>query len=348
MPAIKILGIDSLIATSDHARRLAELVSADQNMMVRQYWLSNTGTFQFVFQYLKALLSSDLVILADWRLTLFFYASRKKYIFWEVENPYHVHRSFLTKILLTLTIRWPIRNTQAILISTDQFREKLNRRYYRYRSSTYFTIAREDLSDIAFAENHGKQNQDRFSDAQIIIGYFGRFSDLTGAEELLKLVEQPGFTGNFIGPHHHNSLSQVSLDLLDRLAIKELVYPEVSTAFQAVQASDVLVGVTKLSSHDPGTKYQTPGKILDYLWTNKPIVATFSPGLEILFDYTPQKFGVYFVPQNFRLADLQETIYLACRTEIDPSQRKGLLTRIFKMNRDRISEVLQSAEVIDA
>ena len=338
--SVVLLGLDSKIATAYHATTLTKLFSYRTSSKAELVWLNEVGLRRFIFQYLKCLFSSSILsIVSDWRLSSFFYLAGRKFVFWEVENPYHLDRSWRSDFLIFLMKRVAPLNKRAVLLSTDRYREKLNRRYFRYALSGYQVIARAELESIE--AGHGLQKQ---SGQPPVLGYFGRFSDLTGAKELLTLARENTVAPNYIGPFFKSHMSEGSALLIKDLDIRERLFSSVEEAFREVIKSDVLIGVTKRDPIDPGTKYQTPGKILDYLWSDRPIIATYSLGLDELFDHDAKQFGVFFVSQSFDVTELENAILSAKCAKVVVTRRLDLLRRIFAQNTRRVDEVVRYLE----
>ena len=115
-----------------------------------------------------------------------------------------------------------------------------------------------------------------------VIGYFGRITDLTFANILFKSTCDGKYQRCFVGPISNDHISANTKKYMK--SFKETYFDEFEKAFEKINSeADVLVAVTKIKKSDPGTKYQTPVKVWEYLKMNKPIITSYSPSLDFYF-----------------------------------------------------------------
>ena len=133
-----------------------------------------------------------------------------KVLFFEIENPYRKSKSWKSIAAenfvkaATYGFQWE----QSIIVCTDPYRAKFNRRIYGFAKSTYLPLLRLKFD---YDSIKTKPPTARI-DGKKQVGYVGRVTTETGADMLLEIANRPSYSVVCCGRLYHNHLSKVFLE----------------------------------------------------------------------------------------------------------------------------------------
>lgn len=231
----------------------------------------------------------------------------KKIVFYNLENPYKVKFNKLLKTLIFLRKK----KSFEIIISTDPYRSKFNRRYYKIHHSFFLPNITLKL-DTQF-------NIQKKSDLVI---YSGRIADDWVVEKLYSLKQI--FKENFI------ITGKILYSYLDSNLIKKIknkkfsfFYENKNDYYDILTSCNVGIYFCKRNKNDIGTKYQTPHKVWEYLSFGLKILIPNSPSSFFYFKNLP---FVDYYNENDDIQLIKNKITSLSKTKIEEDQYKSFIS----------------------